>query len=95
MTIKECSIPDIIVHLNRLSTQDDFEYSNIIAEAIALGFEPNVDKAIDRYFTVCSELDVGKGYAEHLIGEHPYKEVVEALSPIFADQAENFLCEQE
>lgn len=91
MLIKECLTHDILSHLRSI----EFEGKKTVAEAINLGWKPDVDDAIDGYYTVCAELEIGEGYAEHLIGEHPYEEVVPALVPIFVDQAENFLAEQE
>lgn len=91
MLIKECLTHDLLKHLRSI----EFEGKEMVAEAINLGWKPNVDDAIDRYYTVCAELEIGEGYAEHLVEAHPYEEVVEALAPVFVYQAEGFLADSE
>jgi len=91
MLIAECLTHDILSCLRSIQ----FEGKETVAEAINLGWTPDVDDAIGRYYTVCVELELGEGYAEHLVEAHPYEDVVLALAPIFTDQAESFLAEQE
>jgi len=91
MLIKECLTHDILSCLRSI----EFEGKATVAEAINLGWTPDVDDAIERYYTVCAELKIGDGYAEHLVEAHPYEEVVEALAPTFVYQAECFLADSE
>lgn len=78
-----------LLHMKLLDKEYDHWPFN---EAFRLGWVPDFLKAIEAWYIGCAEdPNVGLGYADHILEEHPQEEIIDHIEDLLNSQAREFL----
>lgn len=81
--------------------QDELEIKSwqvkngLVISALANDWKPDFQKAIEEWHTACLELNIGQGYVDHILEEHPEQDLIECILSVLESQAREFLGDEE